>query len=195
MVAVVVGQEWRYHNSCWLITKFMYWCYLSGKKCKMNCEAESCKQVCARGGCELDCEGKYCEQSCPGGKCKLKCLIDAKKCKQSGRQCKQSGKQCTKEVVYPATTAVTTTTEATTTEAPTTEATTTEATTTQATTTEAPTIAATTAPVVPNECDSVTGGVCYQSCTKGGCNMECFNSQYYHSCEQSCTGGYLSLSS
>ena len=33
--------------------------------------------------------------------------------------------------------------------------------------------------------------MCYQSRAGGG--MECFNSQYYHSCEQSCVGEYLNL--
>ena len=40
----------------------------------------------------------------------------------------------------------------------------------------------------PDECEKMEDGVCYQSCTKGGCTMECFNSEDYHSCEQSCTG-------
>ena len=46
--------------------------------------------------------------------------------------------------------------------------------------------------IVPDECDSVEDGVCYQSCTGGGCqDMECFHSPlYYHTCEQSCTGKY-----
>ena len=49
---------------------------------------------------------------------------------------------------------------------------------------------------VPDECDSLDGGVCIQSCTGGECsNMECFNSPlYYDSCEQSCTGECLHLS-
>ena len=48
---------------------------------------------------------------------------------------------------------------------------------------------------VPDECDSLDGGVCIQSCTGGGCsNMECFNSSlYYHSCEQSCTGKFSQI--
>lgn len=45
--------------------------------------------------------------------------------------------------------------------------------------------------VIPTECNEVSGGVCYQYCTGGGCRMECFNSKYYHSCTQSCTGKYL----
>ena len=69
---------------------------------------------------------------------------------------------------------------------------TTQATTNEASTTEATTTIATTAPVIPDECDRVEDGVCFQSCTAGGCNMECYNSQYYHSCEQSCTGEYRS---
>ena len=35
--------------------------------------------------------------------------------------------------------------------------------------------------------------MCFQSCTGGGCDMECFNSQYYHSCKRSCTGEDLNL--
>ena len=84
---------------------------------------------------------------------------------------------------------VTTTTKAPTTESPTTKAPTTEAPTTEVPTTEAP--ATTTAPYVPAECDSLENNVCYQSCTAGGCTMECFNSEYYHSCDQSCTGKSL----
>ena len=53
-----------------------------------------------------------------------------------------------------------------------------------ATVTVAPTTAA---PYVPVECDRVEDGVCYQYCNAGGCKMECFHSEYYHSCDQSCT--------
>ena len=43
--------------------------------------------------------------------------------------------------------------------------------------------------LVPDECFSLKDGVCYQYCTGGGCDMECFNSPlYYHSCKQFCTG-------
>ena len=45
--------------------------------------------------------------------------------------------------------------------------------------------------VIPTECNEVIEGVCYQDCTGGGCHMECFNSEYYHSCYQSCNGEYL----
>ena len=46
--------------------------------------------------------------------------------------------------------------------------------------------------LAPDECDSVDGdGVCYKSCTGGGCTMECFDSKFYHSCDQSCTGKFL----
>ena len=45
---------------------------------------------------------------------------------------------------------------------------------------------------VPDECDHVEDGVCYQTCKGGGCqDMECFDSPlYYHTCEQSCTGKF-----
>ena len=143
----------------------------------MTCYAESCKQICYVSGCGLECHGKSCQQECPKGNCRLKCPENAEKCDQ---ECgspfpfpfKKS--MCTKEYLQPSTTV-----------APTTEAATTEP-----TTTEAPTTAA---PFVPDECERVEDGVCYQACTKGNCEMECYNSEYYHSCEQSCTGNSLLL--
>lgn len=42
---------------------------------------------------------------------------------------------------------------------------------------------------VPDECNKVEDGVCYQPCPGGGCTLECFNNtKYYHSCKQICTG-------
>ena len=46
-------------------------------------------------------------------------------------------------------------------------------------------------PYSPAECSSVANGVCKQFCSTGSCDMKCFNSPYYHSCELSCTGMYL----
>ena len=45
--------------------------------------------------------------------------------------------------------------------------------------------------VIPTECNEVIDDVCYQYCAGGGCDMECFNSEYYHSCYQFCNGEYL----
>ena len=44
--------------------------------------------------------------------------------------------------------------------------------------------------IVPEECDSLDNGVCEQNCVAGGCDLECFNSEDYHSCEQYCTGEF-----
>ena len=46
-------------------------------------------------------------------------------------------------------------------------------------------------PYSPAECSSVANGVCKQFCSTGSCDMKCFNSPYYHSCDLSCTGMYL----
>ena len=46
-------------------------------------------------------------------------------------------------------------------------------------------------PYSPAECSSVVNGVCKQFCSTDSCDMKCFNSPYYHSCELSCTGMYL----
>ena len=46
-------------------------------------------------------------------------------------------------------------------------------------------------PYSPAECSSVANGVCKQFCSADSCDMKCFNSPYYHSCELSCTGMYL----
>ena len=43
--------------------------------------------------------------------------------------------------------------------------------------------------IIPDECSSLEDGVCFQSCNGGGCDMECFDFQYY-SCKQFCTGEY-----
>ena len=140
----------------------------------MTCHAKSCKQTCFVEGCGLKCHGESCKQICPKGNCQLSCPEGARMCDQD---CGQFN-NCKKEYLQPPTT-----------EAPTTEAPTTEAPTTEATTTEAPT---TEAPSVPDECNDVLwDGVCYQSCTGGGCTMECFNSEHYHSCYQECNGNIM----
>ena len=46
-------------------------------------------------------------------------------------------------------------------------------------------------PYSPAECSSVVNGVCKQFCSTDSCDMKCFNSPYYHSCELSCTDMYL----
>ena len=146
----------------------------------------------------MECLGESCKQICKKGNCLLQCPKNAQMCKQN---CGEFN-DCEKEYLQ-SLTALTTQTQAPTTEAPTTEASTTEAPTTEASTTEAPTTEAPTshaptteppstqAPTTEAsapECYEVEDGVCKQSCTGGGCTLECFNSNKYHSCEQSCTG-------
>ena len=61
-------------------------------------------------------------------------------------------------------------------------------------TTSATTTVTTAPPFVPDECDSLEDGVCYQLCPEGSCVLECFNSTYYNSCAQSCNGeGLISV--
>ena len=61
-------------------------------------------------------------------------------------------------------------------------------------TTPATTTVTTAPPFVPDECDNLEDGVCYQFCPEGSCVLECFNSTYYNSCAQSCNGeGLISV--
>ena len=46
-------------------------------------------------------------------------------------------------------------------------------------TTPATTTVTTAPPFVPDECESLEDGVCYQFCPGGSCVLECFNSTYY----------------
>ena len=41
---------------------------------------------------------------------------------------------------------------------------------------------------VRDKCDNLENGVCQQNCVEGGCLMECFKLEDYHSCTQMCTG-------
>ena len=144
--------------TCSAPTKCDFSC-TSGNCQTVICKADTCYESCTGGGCGLECHGNSCEQSCTSGNCNLQCPSDAEKCEQ---RCTLNKDQCTIEDLVP--------TEVPTTGAPTTEAPTTEP------------------PFVSYECNRVEDGVCYQSCTGGGCTMECFNSVDYHSCDQSCTG-------
>ena len=155
----------------------------------MTCHTRSCQQTCLAGGCTLKCLGESCKQVCKKGNCLLKCPKNATMCKQN---CGQFS-DCEKEYQQ-SQTALTTQTEGPTNETHTTEAPTTEAPTTEAPAREAATTDAPTTEVSATECDDVEDGLCKQSCTGGGCTLECFNSDKYHSCEQSCTGKYSPVS-
>ena len=139
----------------------------------MTCEASTkCEFGCTSGNCaSVICKADTCEQSCTGGGCGLEChgTTCEQRCTKGNceLQCSSEAETCEQGCTinkdgctkeY-----IDFSTEAPTTEAPTTEA-------------PAP------------ECDHVEDGVCIQSCTGGGCTLECFNSDAYHSCEQICTG-------
>ena len=137
----------------------------AGNCATVICKADTCDQSCTGGGCGLECHGKYCEQSCTIGNCQLQCPSDAETCEQ---RCTANKDQCTIEYLESSTATVAST---------------------AATTTEATTV--TTASATGDECEELENRVCYQSCTGGGCDMQCFNSALYDSCEQSCTGEFL----
>ena len=137
----------------------------------MTCEASTkCVSSCTSGNCaSVICKADTCEQSCTGGGCGLEC--HGTTCEQSctkgncALQCSSEAQTCDQRCTINKDGCtkeyVDFSTEAPTTEAP--------------------------AP----ECDSVEDGVCSQSCTRGGCTQKCFNSDVYHSCEQSCTSNGL----
>ena len=134
----------------------------------MTCEASTkCETSCTAGDCSsVICKAETCEQSCTGGGCGLEC--HGHTCEQRctkgncALQCSSEAETCQQRCTINkdgcTVEYIDFSTEAPTTEAP--------------------------AP----ECDHVQDGVCSQSCTGGGCTLKCFNSDAYHSCEQSCTG-------
>ena len=134
----------------------------------MTCEASTkCEFSCTAGNCaSVICKADTCEQSCTGGGCGLEC--HGSTCEQSCTkgnctlQCSSEAETCEQSCTINKDGCtkeyIDFSTEAPTTEAP--------------------------AP----ECDEVEDGVCEQSCTGGDCTLECFNSDVYHSCYQSCTG-------
>ena len=134
----------------------------------MTCEASTkCESSCTSGDCaSFICKAETCEQWCTGGGCGLEC--HGTTCEQSctkgncALQCPSEAETCQQSCTINkdgcTVEYIDFSTEAPTTEAP--------------------------AP----ECDHVQDGVCFQSCTGGGCTLKCFNSDAYHSCEQGCTG-------
>ena len=137
----------------------------------MTCEASTkCEFSCTTGNCaSVICKADTCEQSCTRGGCGLEChgTTCEQRCTKGNceLQCSSEAQTCEQRCTINK--------DGCTKEyidfsalAPTTEA-------------PAP------------ECDDVEDGVCIQSCTRGGCKLQCFNSDVYHSCEQSCTGNDL----
>ena len=116
-------------------------------------------------GCHFNCHATTCEQTCVLGGCSLVC--HGKYCNQACRggycklECPSDAKEC-KQSCGPGQPC-------------------------------SKVIAKlpTPTPYSPAECSSVANGVCKQFCSTGSCDMKCFNSPNYHSCELSCTGMYL----
>ena len=143
----------------------------SGGNCDMTCEASTkCEFSCTSGNCaSVICKADTCEQRCTGGGCGLEC--HGSTCEQSctrgncALQCSSEAETCEQRCTINkggcTVEYIDFSTEAPTTEAP--------------------------AP----ECDHVEDGVCFQSCTGGGCTLKCFSSDVYHSCYQSCTSNDL----
>ena len=143
---------------------------IPGGNCNMRCSATAkCTFSCTRGNCKrVICGANTCVQSCTGGGCGLECR--GKRCEQSCTrgncqlQCPGHASTCQQWCTVNRNKCTLTKLGVTTTTSP------------------------TTATVVPRECRKVKNGVCYQYCVQGGCNMACFKSPRYHSCEQICTG-------
>ena len=137
----------------------------------MTCNAiKKCTHSCTSGNCKtVICTAETCYQSCTGGGCGLEC--HGQSCEQSctkgncQMKCPSDASKCEQRCTLNKDKCTTEVLVPTVTDAPTTAA-----------------------PFVPDDCDRVEDGVCYQSCTNVGCTMTCNNSPYYHSCEQSCTG-------
>ena len=116
-------------------------------------------------GCHFNCHATTCEQTCVLGGCSLVC--HGKYCNQACRggycklECPSDAKEC-KQSCGPGQPC-------------------------SKVIAKLPTLT----PYSPAECSSVANGVCKQFCSTGSCDMKCFNSPYYHSCELSCTGMYL----
>ena len=122
-------------------------------------------------GCHFNCHATTCEQTCVLGGCSLVC--HGKYCSQACQggycklQCPSDAKECKQSCGsgQPCSKVIA--------KLPT------------------PATTASTATYSPAECSSVANGVCKQFCSTDSCDMKCFNSPYYHSCELSCTGMYL----
>ena len=122
-------------------------------------------------GCHFNCHATTCEQTCVLGGCSLVC--HGKYCNQACQggycklQCPSDAKECKQSCGsgQPCSKVIA--------KLPT------------------PATTASTATYSPAECSSVANGVCKQFCSTDSCDMKCFNSPYYHSCELSCAGMYL----
>ena len=119
-------------------------------------------------GCHFSCHATTCEQTCVLGGCSLVC--HGKYCNQACQggycklQCPSDAKECKQSCGpgQPCSKVIAM--------LPT------------------PATTASTVPYSPAECSTVANGVCKQFCSADSCDMKCFNSPYYHSCELSCTG-------
>ena len=140
----------------------------------MTCEAPTkCEFSCTSGDCDPTiCKADTCDQSCTGGGCGLEC--HGTTCEQSctrgncALQCSSEADTCEQRCTVNKDGCTVEYTDFTTV-APTTEA------------------------ASADECDHVADGVCFQSCTGGGCSLKCLNSDKYHSCDQSCTGKFQNV--
>ena len=141
---------------------------ISGGNCNMRCSAPTkCTFSCTRGNCKrVICGANTCVQSCTGGGCGLEC--SGKRCQQRCTmgncqlQCPGHASSCQQRCTVNRN----------------------KCTVKKLGVTATPT----TLRVVPRECRRVTNGICYQYCVGGGCNLACFKSPRYHSCQQVCTG-------